>query len=160
MAVNSSFSAIRCGSDTVPVADSVAMVTARFRRVVTAASEPSATCSSPTPSFALRADCVKAVMLAWRPSAIARPAASSAPVLMREPDDNWKRAFCRLLLVIVNWFCAASDAVLFRTLSDILDFSLVVWLRHAGTLFVFTGHIGRWPCRFSYQWPSPGGRLP
>ena len=44
----SAFSAALCGSDTVPVADSVARVTARFSRVVTWASEPSATCNSPT----------------------------------------------------------------------------------------------------------------
>jgi two-component system copper resistance phosphate regulon response regulator CusR len=52
----SASSAMRCGSETVPVADSVASVIARFSRVVTWAREPSATCSSPTPSLAFRAD--------------------------------------------------------------------------------------------------------
>src|SRR5579864_4124170 len=99
----------RCGFDTVPLADSVASVTARFSRVVTCERAPSATCSLPTPSLALRADWVRAVMLACRPSAMARPAASSAPELMREPEDRAYRVFCKLACVIDNWFCAARD---------------------------------------------------
>src|SRR5579864_4185247 len=108
----------RCGFDTVPLADSVASVTARLSRVVTCERAPSATCSLPTPSCALREDCVRAVMLACRPSAIARPAASSAPLLIRDPEDNWNSVLCRLLFVIPSSFCAASDAGLFRMLRD------------------------------------------
>ena len=85
---NSDCSATRCESDTVPVEDSVASVTARLSRVVTCDSAPSATCSMPTPLFTFCSDWVRAVTLAWRPLAIARPAASSAPVLMREPEDS------------------------------------------------------------------------
>jgi len=103
----------------VPVEASVASVTARLRSVVTWASEPSATCSAPTPSLALRADCVSAVTLACKPLAMARPAASSAPLLMRDPDDSWNSVVCRLLLVMVNWFSAAIEAMLFKMVSAI-----------------------------------------
>src|SRR5581483_9717381 len=112
--------AVRCASETVPLADSVASVTARLSRVVTCERAPSPTCSLPTPSCALREDCVRAVMLACSPSAMARPAASSAPLLMRVPEDNWNSVFCKLLLVTPNWFCAASDAGLFRILRDMI----------------------------------------
>src|SRR5271165_4824231 len=78
---------------------------------------PSATCSRLTPSVALRADWVSAVTLAFSPSAMARPAASSAPELMREPEDNCRSVFCRELCVIFNWFCATRDVMLFKMLS-------------------------------------------
>jgi hypothetical protein len=48
----------------VPVADSVARVTARLRREVTWAKPPSAVCNWPMPSFAFWADWFRAVMLA------------------------------------------------------------------------------------------------
>ena len=102
MAVNSESNAVRCVSETVPVADSVASVTARLSRVVTWASEPSATCKLPTPSFAFRADWLRAVILARKPSAIARPAASSAPLLIRDPDESRKRVRCRFDPVIAS----------------------------------------------------------
>jgi hypothetical protein len=119
IAVNSESRAVRWVSDTVPVADSVASVTARFSRVVTWAREPSATCRLPTPSFAFRADCVRAVMLARNPSAIARPAASSAPLLMRDPDESRNSVLCKFEPVIASWFWAARDGILFRMLSAI-----------------------------------------
>src|SRR5207247_9146500 len=109
----------RCDCETVPVAASVASVTARLRRVVTCARAPSATCSLPTPSFALREDCVRAVMLACKPSAMARPAASSAPVLIRDPEERRNSVFCRLPPVIDRLFCAAKDGMLLRILSAI-----------------------------------------
>src|SRR5882724_1548469 len=58
-------------------------------------------------------------MLACSPSAIARPAASSAPELSREPEDSWKSVFCSDAWVSDNWFCAARDETLFKILSDI-----------------------------------------
>src|SRR6266849_2423371 len=58
-------------------------------------------------------------MLACSPSAIARPAASSAPVLSREPDESCKSVFCSDAWVIDNWFCDARDETLFKILSDI-----------------------------------------
>ncbi len=109
--------ASRCEpSFTVPLADSVARVTARFSRVVTWERAPSATCSLPVPSVAFCADWVRAVMLAFKPSAMASPAASSAPELMREPEDNSYSVFCKFICVIDNWFCAARDGMLFRIL--------------------------------------------
>src|SRR5580704_791827 len=65
-------------------------------------------------------------MLACNPSAMARPAASSAPVFRREPDDSCKRVFCSDACVIDNWFCAARDETLFRILSDISK--LLCWV--------------------------------
>ena len=119
MEVNSAFRATRWVSLTVPVAASVASVTARLSRVVTCDMAPSATCMRPTPSVALRADWVRAVTLAFNPSAIARPAASSAPELMREPDESRSKVVFRDAPVIDNWFCAARDVMLFRMLSAI-----------------------------------------
>src|SRR5690349_19308348 len=105
---------------TVPLEASVASVTARLRSAVTCERAPSATCREPTPSDALRADWVRAVMLAWRPSAIANPAASSAPELIREPDDSCESVFWSDAWVIANWFCAARDETLLRILNDML----------------------------------------
>src|ERR1039458_9743316 len=72
----------------VPFADSVASVTARLSRVVTCERAPSATCRRPTPSVALVSDCVSAVWLAASPSTNERPAASSAPELILDPEDR------------------------------------------------------------------------
>src|SRR5579875_1352920 len=117
MAVNSASSAVRWLSETVPVAASVASVTARLSRLVTWASAPSATCNEPMPSLALRADCCRAVTLACSPSAIARPAASSAPELIREPEANRNSVCCKFWLVISRSFRATSDGMLLRMLS-------------------------------------------
>jgi hypothetical protein len=43
-------------------------------------------------------------MFALNPSAIAKPAASSAPLLIREPDDKRKSVFDNPAPVIANWF--------------------------------------------------------
>src|SRR5205814_5484309 len=67
-------------------------------------------------------------MLALNPSAIARPAASSEPQLMREPDDIRNSVLCRFDPVIASWFCAARDGILFRMLNAI-RFLLFVWSR-------------------------------
>src|SRR5581483_9080638 len=119
IAVNSASSAERWVSLTVPVAASVARVTARFRRLVICDRAPSATCNMPTPSEALRTDCVRAVTLAFRPLAIAKPAASSAPELMRCPVDNRCNVWLNDASVMDSEFCACRDEILFRMLSDI-----------------------------------------
>src|SRR5258708_20865896 len=72
------------------------------------------------PSFTFCTDWFRAAMLAFRPLAMARPAASSAPLLMREPEDSWKRGFCRLVLVMLTWFCAISEEMLLIMLTDML----------------------------------------
>src|ERR1019366_7538156 len=95
-----------CDALSVPFEASVASVTALLSRFVTWARAPSATCSSPTPSVALVADCERALELACRPFTRERPAASSAPELMREPDDNCCRTVCKLLLVLFRLFSA------------------------------------------------------
>src|SRR5882724_13317269 len=65
-------------------------------------------------------------MLACNPSAMARPAASSAPVFRREPEDSCKRVFWSDACVMDSWFCAARDETLFRILSDISK--LLCWV--------------------------------
>src|SRR4051794_27127657 len=72
----------------VPLEASGARVMARVRTLVTWARAPSATGRKSTPCDAFLADCERAVEEAWRPFARERPAASSAPELMREPEDN------------------------------------------------------------------------
>ena len=141
MAVNSALISVRWLLVMVPVADSVASETARVNRLVTCASEPSATCSLPMPSFALREDWSSAVMLACSPSASARPAASSAPLLMRDPEDNRNSVFCSPAWVMLNWLCAAIADALFKILIDIsvlllvpLGFLLRLLGRRSGTL--------------------------
>src|SRR5579863_378709 len=98
--------AVCCEPLRVPFETSVANVTARLSRFVTCERAPSATCGRPTPSVALVADWVRALELAWRPLMRERPAASSAPELMREPEDNCCRTVCRLLLVLFRLFSA------------------------------------------------------
>lgn len=72
-----------------PVLDpSVASVTARFSSVVTWESAPSAVCREPTALVAFSEDCVRAATLAFRPSDMERPAASSEPELIRDPEDS------------------------------------------------------------------------
>jgi hypothetical protein len=55
---------------------------------------------------------------------MAKPAASSAPVFRREPEDSCKSVFWSDACVIDNWFCAARDETLFKILSDI---SKLLW---------------------------------
>src|SRR5579875_1360566 len=90
----------------LPLEASVARVTARFSRLVTCDNAPSATCSSPTPSVAFVEDWARAAELAARPFASDRPAASSAPELMRDPEDSWVSVFCRLDCVWFRLFSA------------------------------------------------------
>src|SRR3954451_20207750 len=90
----------------VPFDASVASVIARFNRFVTCESAPSATCSIPTPSVALLADWLSALALACSPFTRESPAASSAPELMREPDDSCCNTVCRLLFVLFRLFPA------------------------------------------------------
>src|ERR1700690_3371885 len=94
------FAAVSCEPLRVPFEASVASVTARLSRLVTCDSAPSATCNRPTPSVALVCDCIRACRLAWRPLTSERPAASSAPELIFEPEDNCCRTVDRLLLVL------------------------------------------------------------
>src|SRR5438105_677713 len=72
------------------------------------------------PLLAFCADCVRAVVFAVKPSAIARPAASSAPELIREPEERRNKVFCKFWLVIDKLFCATNEGMLFRMLSAIL----------------------------------------
>jgi hypothetical protein len=68
---------------------------------------------------ALLDDCVSAAMFAAKPLAMARPAGSSAPLLMRDPEDSCSSVELRLLLVMFSWFSAASAAMLFKIVSAI-----------------------------------------
>ena len=104
------------GVGLLQVADgALSQVTSLLNRAITLATEasngtldsaPSATWSSPTPSVALVVDCVSAAELAARPFISERPAASSAPELMRDPDDNCCSTVCRLLFVLFRLFSA------------------------------------------------------
>src|SRR5579863_6577593 len=118
--------AVCCEPLRVPFETSVANVTARLSRFVTCERAPSATCRRPTPSVALVSDWVSAVWLAWRPLTSERPAASSAPELMREPEDNCCKTVCRLLFELLRLFSAYTAERLFKTPRD-MGFSL--WMR-------------------------------
>src|SRR5580700_4982720 len=95
------FAAASCVELRVPFEASVASVTARLSRFVTCERAPSATCNRPTPSWALVCDWVSACELACRPSTSERPAASSDPELILEPDESCCRTVERLLLVLL-----------------------------------------------------------
>src|SRR5579871_5163074 len=112
-----------CEPVRVPLETSVASVTARLSRFVTCESAPSATCRRPTPSCELVCDWDRAVALAWRPLISERPAASSAPELIFDPEDNCWRVFDRLLLVLFRLLAAYSADRLFKTPRD-MGFSL------------------------------------
>src|ERR1039457_2038951 len=90
----------------VPFESSVARVTARLSRLVTCERAPSATWSRPVPSLAFVDDWVKAAELAARPSPSERPAASSEPELIFDPEDNCCNTSDRLLLVLFRLLVA------------------------------------------------------
>src|ERR1700733_4427100 len=100
------FAAPYCEAFSVPLPASVASVTARLSRLLTCEGAPSAVCSRPTPRLTLLADWVSADWLACRPLASERPAASSAPELMREPEESCVSTFCRLVCVLLRLFAA------------------------------------------------------
>src|ERR1035441_3467990 len=102
------FAADSCVGLRVPLEASVASVMARLSRLVTCERAPSATSSNPTPSVELVLDWVRADELAWSPLIRESPAASSAPELILEPDDNCRSTFCRLLLVLFRLFSSPS----------------------------------------------------
>src|ERR1035438_5645724 len=108
----------------VPFEASVASVTARLSRLVTCDRAPSATCSRPTPSVALVCDCARAMEFAWSPSTSESPAASSAPELIFDPEDNCCSVFDKLLLVLFRLFSAYVADILFKTPRD-MGFSLL-----------------------------------
>src|SRR5271166_5109458 len=71
----------------------------------------------PTPSVAFCTDWVNAVTFASSPLAIARPAGSSAPELMRWPVESCCRVLLRDICVEFNEFSACSEEMLFRMLN-------------------------------------------
>src|SRR5579863_2519280 len=118
--------AVCCEPLRVPFETSVANVTARLSRFVTCERAPSATCSRPTPSVALVCDWASACELAWRPLTSERPAASSAPELILEPEDNCWSVFDRLFCVLFRLLAAYIAERLFKTPRD-MGFSF--WTR-------------------------------
>src|ERR1035437_4623069 len=100
------FAASRCVWMRVPFETSVASVTARLSRFVTCERAPSATFRRPTPSLALVCDWPRACELACRPFTSERPAASSDPELIFDPEDSCCSTLERLLLVLLRLFCA------------------------------------------------------
>src|SRR5580700_10078619 len=102
----------------VPFEASVASVTARLSRLVTCERAPSATWSRPTPSWELVCDWARAAELAARPLTSERPAASSAPELIFEPEDNCCSTVFRLLVVLFRLFSAYIADMLFKTPKD------------------------------------------
>ena len=64
------------------------------------------------------ADCAKAVALAWRPLTSERPAASSAPELILEPEDICCRVLLRLFCVLFRLLAADIAERLFKTPRD------------------------------------------
>src|ERR1700678_230083 len=88
--------------------------------VTTWESAPSAVCSRPMPSDAFWLDWVRAEMFAPNPSAIERPAGSSAPELILNPVESCVRVFWRLFSVAESAFSATSEETLLRTLIIVL----------------------------------------
>src|SRR5665213_2573370 len=70
------------------------------------------------PSVAFLADCVSAASFAPRPLATARPVESSAPELMREPEESCCKVFRRFVCVVFRLFCAYSAAMLLKMPTD------------------------------------------
>src|SRR5690606_15330712 len=60
----------------------------RCRLLLISFSAPSVVCAMEMPSLALRAACVRPLMLAVKRLAMAWPAASSLALLMRRPEDR------------------------------------------------------------------------
>src|ERR1035438_3396771 len=112
----------------VPFEASVASVTARLSRLVTCERAPSATVNRPTPSVALVSDWVRACELACRPLTSERPAASSAPELIFDPEDNCCRTVDKLLLVLFRLFSAYTAEMLFKTPRDMGYSLLDAWI--------------------------------
>src|SRR6266700_5740514 len=107
-----------CALLRVPFETSVASVTARLSRFVTCERAPSATGNSPTPSWALVCDWARACELACRPLTSERPAASSAPELIFDPEDNCCSVFDRLFCVLFRLLAAYIADRLFKTPRD------------------------------------------
>ena len=87
-------------------------------------SEPSAVCTSETPSCALR--CAWSRPLTWPVSfwLIARPAASSAALLMRRPEDRRCIDFASWFSVLTRFRCASNASTLvliIRPIAHLLD---------------------------------------
>ena len=97
-AVNSSCSALRCESLTVPVADCDESSERRARISPDLPSAFSPMLMALMPSFAFRTAWVAIRTSARSRSAMARPAASSAALLMRRPDARRSSDLLRLLL--------------------------------------------------------------
>src|SRR5258708_27334566 len=91
--------------------------------LVTCDRAPSATCSKPTPSCALVSDCVRACEFGCSPLTSERPAASSAPELIFDPEDSCCSVFERLFCVLLRLFAAYIAERLFKTPRD-MGFSL------------------------------------
>jgi len=71
---------------------------------------PSAVCASEMPSLALRAAWLRPLICDVNRSAIARPAASSAALLMRRPEDRRAMAVCNSFCVRFELRWAVSEA--------------------------------------------------
>src|SRR5580658_1658088 len=123
----------------VPLEASVASVTARLSRLVTCERAPSATVKRLTPSVALVCDCARAVALACRPLTNESPAASSAPELIRDPEDSCWRTVCRLLFVLLRLFSAYIADRLLRTPRDMGLSFMDAWI--CGPLGFVCSHV-------------------
>src|SRR5689334_15603780 len=92
----------------------------RCRRLPTCSSAPSATCVMETPSFALRSAWAKLRTWAFRFSLMARPAASSAALEMRIPDERCDRLRAIADCVLDRLRCALIEARLVLMTSDMV----------------------------------------
>src|SRR5579884_1259982 len=119
------------------------MVTAVFSKEVTWERAPSATCSEPTPSFAFWMDWLSAAMFAERPFAMASPAGSSEPELMRCPVANCCRVVFISICVVPSADSACRAGMLLRIPIDISERLLfVVWRPVFAAKTVWLGRVG------------------
>src|SRR5438309_2827780 len=109
------------------------------------------------PSFALRMPVVRPALSIRKRFATARPAASSAELLMRRPEVKRARVFCNPILVLSNWAWEFKDEMLVTTekLIEISSVILVCPAILAGAFCYFRpGSIGPpWTAQSVYRTP-------
>src|SRR5476651_1605368 len=102
-----------------PLADSTARVRMLCRLSVKVASAPPAVCASEMASFALFTAWFVPLIWVVNWLLIAKPAASSAALLMRRPEDRRCKDFDNDDCEVVKFRCALSESIFVFSVSDI-----------------------------------------
>ncbi|OIQ88334.1 hypothetical protein GALL_297710 [mine drainage metagenome] len=116
----SALSAARSEDELVELADCSASWRMRCRLLSTVLSAPSAVCDSEIASLALRTAWSRPLIWAVIRSEIAMPAASSAALLMRRPEERRCSEVCRVLCDFDRLSCALSEAMFVLMMLGIL----------------------------------------